>query len=281
MKSRKTSEKAPYPNPVGFAGVMNDGELGWALTFFDNGDITMGFCRRNTDGLVQAASPEEFKHKFPTDPASYTVPVSAEAVEWIRGEIEQVMSRQHEHTGPWLGSALEDIRHTLTLTIDEKRRGDPGFFGDIPWPKNRPAQGPEAMVHADIARLIAEELRDLAQKYNNAAMMTFKRNDTATVVIESDYDADAPLQQALETRLDDGWSPVGILAVEYIGDTAHGETMAIHQVACTGSGLEPKVQAQVLREISQALIAKLNEKPAPTWFRTGKTAMRNESGKEG
>ena len=127
--------------------------------------------------------------------------------------------------------------------------------------------GGTKMAHTDEARQCAQQLRDLAQKYDNVAMMTFKRNDTATVVIESGYDADAPLQQALERLLDDGWSPVGILALEYIGDTTHGETMAIHQVAWTGSDLEPKMRAQVLHELSQALISKLNEKPAPTWLK--------------
>ena len=70
------------------------------------------------------------------------------------------------------------------------------------------------------------------------------------------------------------------MALEYIGDTAHGETAAVHAVRCTGSGLEPEVQAEVLQAASYELMNKLNEKPAPTWFRTEKPAMRSQSEKD-
>jgi len=62
---------------VGFDNVWNDGEVAWALAFFDNGDLTMGFLGRQLDAIGPVAPPEYFRKEFPTDPAFHNVPLSA------------------------------------------------------------------------------------------------------------------------------------------------------------------------------------------------------------
>jgi len=276
MKPRNEQPESGYPNQVGFDNVWNDGEVAWALAFFDNGDLTMGFLGRQLDAIGPVAPPEYFRKEFPTDPAFHNVPLSAEAVRWIQAEIDKAMSRQGARAGRWTRTELEAVRHTLTLTIDEKRKADRSFFGGKPWPEKRAAQGPEATVRADKACRMAEDIRRLTQKYGNAAMMTFYRNKRLVVLGEEDHYMAAPLQQALETLLNDGWRPVGTLVFECTGETAQGETPAIHMEPCEGSGMEPQVQLAALRTASQALLQRLGEEPDPLWFRTQKPAANSQ-----
>jgi len=277
MESRKTPEETGYPNQVGLDCVWNDGDVAWSLAFFDNGDLTMGFLDRQLDAIGAVAPPDFFKKEFPTDPAFHAVPVGAEAVAWMRGEIDRTMSAKGDRAGRWTRAELEEIRNALTLAIDEKRKADRTFFGGKPWPEKRAGRGPEAMARADKARLIAEGLRRLTQKYGNVAMMVFCRKKRLIVLGEEDHFMAAPLQQALETLLSDGWRPVGSLVFESIGVTAHGETAAIHMERCESSGLEPLVQLAALQTASQQLIKRLGEEPAPVWFRTQKPAASSQS----
>jgi hypothetical protein len=105
------------------------------------------------------------------------------------------------------------------LTIDEKRKADRSFFGGKPWPEKRAGRGPEATERAAKARQMAQDLQKLKQEHGTA-MMAFIRNEKVTIIEESDDFTDAPLQQALETLLNDGWSPVGPLVFEIVDGAA-------------------------------------------------------------
>lgn len=280
MKSSELQKDTGYPSKVAVHWIYNDGDVGWVLAFFDNGDLTMGFRDRRLDAIGPVASPEEFKQLYPTNPNFHAVHMRAEARAWVQCEIEKAMSHLRERMGPWTRSDLTVIRNTLTLAIDEKRKADRSFFGGIPWPRNSPAEGAEAVALRDKAQPLAEGLRNLTRKYNNAAFVVFKRFKEIAAIREADDFMAAPLEQALETLLNDGCSPLGTLALEYIGNTAHGETAAVHIERFEESGVEPAVQIRVLQGAANELMNKINKKPRPKWFRLEKSPARSKSEKD-
>jgi len=268
------------PNKIRIDWIWNDGEAGWALSFFKNGDITLGFRHRTLGTQGPAVPPEEFKDRRCAETEHHSVPLSGEALQWIREKVAEAIAARRDKPGVWTMRDLEEMRHSLTLALDEKRKADRSLFGGRPWPEKRPAQGADASAREERSGLIAEEMRRLTRSYGNLAMTVFYRNKQLRVIGEEDDFRAAPIELALRTLLNDGWDPVGSVVFEDVGRTSHGDTAVTHIKLDAGSSLDPAVQLAALQKASEELVKKLNTDPAVPWFRSPKSAAGAQSAAE-